>query len=41
MRGLTGSASDLEAATKLAHELDVRDAIFPNVLESLRACLAR
>ena len=41
MRGLSGSDADLEKARKLAKELDVRDAIFPNILDSLRATLNR
>ena len=41
MKGLGGSNGDLESARKLAGELDVRDAIFPNILDSLRAVLNR
>lgn len=31
--------AELGSARKLAAELEVRDAVFPNILESLRACL--
>jgi 1,4-alpha-glucan branching enzyme len=41
MRGLSGTDRDLANARQLAGELDTRDAIFPNILDSLRACLAR
>jgi 1,4-alpha-glucan branching enzyme len=41
MRGLSGTDRDLANARQLAGELDKRDAIFPNILDSLRACLAR
>ena len=41
MRGLSGSDADLEKARSLAKELDVRDAIFPNILDSLRVTLNR
>ena len=41
MRGLSGADRDLANARQLAAELDTRDAIFPNILDSLRACLAR
>jgi 1,4-alpha-glucan branching enzyme len=33
MKGLRGGNGDLESARKLAGELDVRDAIFPNILD--------
>ena len=39
MQGLSGGDGDLESAKRLASELEVRDAIFPDILESLRACL--
>lgn len=39
MAGLRGGDGDLEAARRLAGELAVRDAIFPNILDSLKACL--
>lgn len=41
MRGLDGSKGDLANAQELARELEVRDAIFPNILDSLRVCLSR
>ena len=41
MQGLSGGDGDLEKARTLASELDVRDAIFPNILDSLRAVLNR
>jgi 1,4-alpha-glucan branching enzyme len=41
MRGLSGTDRDLANARQLAGELDTRDAVFPNILDSLRACLAR
>ncbi|HZI99161.1 MAG TPA: 1,4-alpha-glucan branching protein domain-containing protein [Gemmatimonadaceae bacterium] len=41
MRGLDGSKGDLANAKELAKELEVRDAVFPNILDSLRACLSR
>ena len=41
MRGLAGQDSDRSNAIELAGELDERDAIFPNILDSLRACLSR
>ncbi len=41
MRGLDGTAGDLTNARELAEQLDVRDAIFPNILDSLRVCLSR
>jgi 1,4-alpha-glucan branching enzyme len=41
MRGLDGTAGDLENARQLASELDTRDAVFPNILDSLRVCLSR
>lgn len=41
MRGLRSSDGELEKARQLAGELEVRDAIFPNILESLGACLGR
>lgn len=39
MAGLRGGNGDLESARRLASELEVRDAIFPNILDSLKACL--
>ena len=41
MQGLRSGDGHLESARRLAGELEVRDAIFPNILDSLRACLAR
>ena len=41
MRGLDGSKGDFANAKHLAAELEVRDAVFPNILDSLRACLSR
>ncbi len=41
MKGLAGNNGDLESAQRLAAELEVRDAIFPNILDSLRTCLSR
>jgi len=41
MHGLAGGDGDVEKARKLAGELEVRDAIFPNILDSLGACLGR
>lgn len=41
MRGLSGGGAELEKAQQLATELEVRDAIFPNILDSLRSCLSR
>ena len=41
MHGLSGSDADLTAARSLATELDTRDAVFPNILDSLRKCLSR
>ena len=40
MRGLA-DGGDLIAARNLATELEVRDHIFPNILDSLRACLGK
>jgi 1,4-alpha-glucan branching enzyme len=39
MAGLRGGDGDLESARRLAAELAVRDAIFPNILDSLKECL--
>ena len=39
MAGLRGGDGDLESARRLAAELQVRDAIFPNILDSLKECL--
>ncbi|MDQ5831715.1 MAG: DUF1957 domain-containing protein [Actinomycetota bacterium] len=39
MLGLRGGDGDLESARRLAGELVVRDAVFPNILDSLRECL--
>ncbi len=39
MQGLRGGDGDLESARRLAGELVVRDAIFPNILDSLKECL--
>ena len=41
MRGLDGTDADLANARQLATELDTRDAIFPDILDSLRVCLSR
>jgi 1,4-alpha-glucan branching enzyme len=41
MRGLNGTSSDLDNARQLASELDERDHVFPNILDSLRVCLSR
>ena len=41
MRGLEGDNGDLDSARKLAAELETRDAVFPNILDSLRKCLSR
>jgi 1,4-alpha-glucan branching enzyme len=41
MRGLRSSDGDLESARQLAGELEVRDAVFPNILDSLVSCLGR
>jgi 1,4-alpha-glucan branching enzyme len=38
MSGLRNEG-ELESARALAEELEIRDAIFPNILDSLRACL--
>lgn len=40
MHGLRGGDGDLESAQRLAGELAVRDAVFPNILDSLKACLS-
>jgi len=39
MAGLRGGDGDLESARRLAADLAVRDAIFPNILDSLKECL--
>jgi 1,4-alpha-glucan branching enzyme len=39
MHGLRGGDGELEGARRLAGELAVRDAIFPNILDSLKECL--
>ncbi len=39
MHGLRGGDGDLESARRLAGELVVRDAVFPNILDSLSECL--
>jgi 1,4-alpha-glucan branching enzyme len=39
MQGLRDG--DLESAQSLAAELEIRDHVFPNILDSLRACLER
>jgi hypothetical protein len=39
MAGLRGGDGELESAQRLAGELAVRDAIFPNILDSLKECL--
>ena len=41
MRGLDRNAGDLASARQLASELEVRDHVFPNILDSLRVCLSR
>jgi hypothetical protein len=39
MKGLRDGDGSLEGARQLASELEVRDAVFPDILDSLRACL--
>jgi 1,4-alpha-glucan branching enzyme len=39
MNGLRNGDGSLEGARQLASELEVRDAVFPDILDSLRACL--
>ena len=39
MEAMRSGNGDLESASRLAKELHVRDAIFPNILDSLRSCL--
>jgi 1,4-alpha-glucan branching enzyme len=39
MNGLRDGDGNLDGARKLASELEVRDAVFPDILDSLRACL--
>ena len=41
MRGLDGSKGDFANARELSKQLEVRDAIFPDILDSLRVCLSR
>ena len=41
MRALSGEDGDLAAAQDLAAELEARDHVFPNILDSLRACLGK
>ena len=41
LRGLNGSDGDLASAGKLTAELETRDAVFPDILDSLRKCLTR
>jgi hypothetical protein len=41
MRGLSAGGAEMKKARALAAELEVRDAIFPNILDSLRSCLSR
>lgn len=41
MRGLSNGDGDLDSARQLASELEVRDAVFPDILDSLRTCLSR
>jgi len=41
MSALRGSDGELESARNLASELQTRDSVFPNILDSLRACLEK
>jgi len=41
MRGLDAAGEDLADARRFAAELEVRDHVFPNILDSLRVCLSR
>ena len=40
MRGLSAGGKDLEKARVLTTQLEVRDAVFPNILDSLRSVLS-
>lgn len=41
MSALRGNDGELESARNLAAELQTRDSVFPNILDSLRACLEK